>query len=151
MCAGVGGGREGSVTGHINGTGVQAPSDTESISRYVRARRHKRSIKKGVKDLEFYWEEMMEVDQSAVSFEEFASNVEKSHDERNVIAHGAVSFREGAIKNVRMGKVYARDDLVARLRLAMCALRDINKIYGHFGLIDYDVYLESVQADREGA
>lgn len=147
MCAEVGGRRQGSETRHINGTGVQTPPDIESISRSIHARKHKRSTKKGVMDLEFYWEEVMVVDQTAVSFEEFASNVEKSHNERNVIAHGAVSFREGAIKNVRMGKAYARDDLVDRLRLATCALRDINKIYVHFGLIDYDAYLESVQAD----
>jgi len=82
-----------------------------------------------------------------VSFEEFASNVEMSHDARNVIAHGAVSFREGTIKNVRMGKAYARGDLMDKLELATCALRDIHKIYGHFGLMDYDVYLESVRAD----
>lgn len=107
-----------------------------------------RRVEENVKLLELYWNEMVGVDPDAASYADFANHVRGSHQGRNMVAHGAVARREGAIKNVKERRVYMREDLEAQLGLTLRAREDVNRIYRHLGLADYEEYMEAVRGVR---
>jgi len=119
----------------------------EIAQRQGRGRSTRVVIEKDAKDLEIYWNKMVEVDQTAASFDAFYSHVTVSHCERNMIAHCVVDFGKSELKNVGKGRVYSKKDLTRQLEHTKCALRDANKIYRYLKMVDYDEYLGSIKAD----